>query len=351
MIPAVILYLAIQVATQSAPQHEAAGVTALKAGHRDVAIEEFKKAAELEPKGADIHFDLGVAYFENGDFDLAIISLKKALALNPELTAAHQPLGYALLTQGYAAEAVKQFEKTKDKGGLGISQLEVGDLDNAVQNLQAALVARPKDPDLMYYMARASGLLSQQLYSLLITTYPDSPRANQALAENYAALRQTKDAVEHYQAALRERPGLPGAELALGQVYAGASQWKEAEDAFRAEAKLEPGNAEVAYRLGSALLQDGNSHDALPELERANRLEPDMPETLYALGKAESLEGNYAPAEKAWNRVIELEKTGDLASQAHFGLAGVYRKQGKAADAAREMKAFEEARQQPVAQQ
>jgi tetratricopeptide (TPR) repeat protein len=157
--------------------------------------------------------------------------------------------------------------------------------------------------------------------------------------------------VEHYQAALRERPGLPGAELALGQVYAGASQWKEAEDAFRAEAKLEPGNAEVAYRLGSALLQDGNSHDALPELERANRLEPDMPETLYALGKAESLEGNYAPAEKAWNRVIELEKTGDLASQAHFGLAGVYRKQGKAADAAREMKAFEEARQQPVAQQ
>jgi tetratricopeptide (TPR) repeat protein len=133
--------------------------------------------------------------------------------------------------------------------------------------------------------------------------------------------------------------------LALGRVYADASLWKQAEDEFRAEAKLEPGNAEAAYRLGSALLQDGNAHDALGELQRADQLQPDMPETLYSLGKANSLQGSYDAAEKAWNRVIELEKTGELASQSHFGLAAIYRKQGKSADAAREMKAFEESHQ------
>ena len=42
--------------------------------------------------------------------------------------------------------------------------------------------------------------------------------------------------------------------------------------------------------------------------------------------------------------MIEMEKTGPLASQAHFGLATIYRKQGKTEDAAREMKLFEESR-------
>jgi hypothetical protein len=63
------------------------------------------------------------------------------------------------------------------------------------------------------------------------------------------------------------------------------------------------------------------------------------------LGKSEALLGNNPAAEKAFNRVIELEKTGDLAAQAHFGLAGIYRKEGKTADAARETRLFQEAKQ------
>lgn len=345
MIHALVLYLAIQAAAQSAPQHEEAGVAALKAGDKDAAIEEFKKATELAPNDTQGFFDLGVAYMQRRDYGPAIAPLKKALELDPNLTAAHQPLGYALLAQGYAADAVKQFAGTNDKAGLGIAQLEAGDLQNAVQNLQAAVAAQPNNPDLLYYLARACGLLSKQLYDLLPSSYPGTPRANEAMADNYAAFHQTQQAVEHYQAALRDRPDLRGVNLALGQVYASANNWKQAEDAFRAETKLQPGNAEAAYRLGTALLQDGNAHEARIELERADRLQPDMPETLYSLGKAESQAGNDAAAEKAWKRVIALEKTGDLASQAHFGLSGIYRKQRKTEDAARELKQFQDSRQ------
>ena len=345
MIHAVLLCLAMQVATESASQHVQAGMAALQAGQQEVAVTEFEKATELDPKDPQSFFGLGIAHIRSKDYGSAIPPLKKALKLDPGLVAAHQPLGYALLAEGYAAEAVTQFEAANDKTGLGIAQLEVGDLPNAVQSLQSAAAAQPNDPDVMYYLARATGLFSKQLYDTLISSFPNTPRANQALGESYAALRQTQLAVEHYQAALRERPDLPGAHLALGQVYVDASLWKQAEDEFRAEAKLQPGSAEAAYRLGSALLQDGNAHGARLELIRADRLQPDMPETLYSLGKANSLEGSYAEAEKAWKRVIEIEKTGDLASQSHFGLAGIYRKQGKTADAAREIKAFEESRE------
>jgi tetratricopeptide (TPR) repeat protein len=175
----------------------------------------------------------------------------------------------------------------------------------------------------------------------LLATHPDSARAHQALAENYFVLRQMPQAEKEYLEALRLRPELPGLHLELGQVYANSAQWPKAEAEFRAECKLRPGNAEAAYRLGAALLQQGRAHDALPELKRSNELKPDMPETLYSLGKAASLVGESATAEGAWLKVVDLEKSTSLAAQAHFGLAGLYRKQGKSTQAQHEMQEFQ----------
>jgi Flp pilus assembly protein TadD len=346
MIHALILYLAIQAsAAETADQHQAAGVAALKAAQVSQAIIEFKKVIELDPTDGPGYYGLGVAYMQSGEYGSAISPLKKALELDSSLTVVHLPLGYALLWQGYATEALPHLEKANDKAGIGIAQLENGDLPNAVQNLQSAVAESPRNPELIYYLARATGLLSKQLYDTLLATYPNTPRANLAEAENYAALRQQEEAEAHYKAALKQKSDLPGAHLALGVFYATASKWPEAEEEFQVAAKQQPGSAEAAYRLGAALLQDGKAHDARVELERANRLMPDMPETLVSLGKAESMENNAAAAQKAWSRVIELEKTGPLASQAHFGLAGIYRKQGKTEDAAREMKLYQDAKQ------
>ena len=345
MLP-VVLCLLFQASIQDAPLHEGAGLAALQAGQKDVAIREFSAETRANPEHAEGYYYLGLAYLQNGDYGLAIPALKKALVLKPDLGAAHAPLGYSLLAQGYATEAVTQFEAARDQAGLGIAQLSAGDLPAAVTNLQAAVKARYDDPDLVYYLARASGLLSKQLYDALLSSQPGSPRANQALADNYAAVRQAQAAEDHYLAALKARPSLPGVYLSLGQVYADAGQWKQAEDAFRAETKLQPGNAEAAYRLGSALLHDGNPQEASVELLRADHLQPDMAETLFALGKAEASQNHYAEAEKAWHRVIDLEKTGELAAQSHFNLATLYRKQGRTADAGREMKEFQEHHQE-----
>ncbi len=344
MIHAIVLFLAIQAAAPDTQQHQEAGIAALKAAHVEQAILEFKKVLDLDPGNAPGHFGLGVAYIQSRQYGEAVTQLKKAFELDPSLTTVHDPLGFALLQQGYADQALKQFEKGKDKGGLGMAQLEVGDLPSAVHNLMIAAAEMPNDPEIMYYLARASGLLSKRLFDRLDAVYPDAPITHLADAENYTALRQEQEAEAQYKTALQEQPDLRGAHLALGQLYAKANKWPEAEEQFRAETKAEPGNAEAAYRLGAALLQDGNSKDAVPELVRSLRLQPDMPETLSALGKAQSMLNDYAAAEKAWSRVIALEKSGELAAQAHFGLAGIYRKQGKAADAAREMKLFQQAK-------
>jgi Flp pilus assembly protein TadD len=161
------------------------------------------------------------------------------------------------------------------------------------------------------------------------------------MAENYFVLRRMPDAEKEYQEALKLRPDLPEVHLELGEVYAGAFQWAKAEDEFRAQTKLQPGNAEAKYRLGVALLEQGKAREAREEFIKSDKLMPDMPETLYSLGKSSSLEGDSAAAEKAWTKLLSVEKDTPLAAQAHFALAGLYRKQGKTAEAQREMQEFQ----------
>ncbi len=336
-----VLWFALQTLSPEAVQHMQAGIAADKQRQFDIAITEFRKVTELEPAFADGFISLGQAYMEKHDFGSAIVSLKHALELNPESAPAHQLLGYALLVQGYAAQAIPHLERAKDKSAVGIVQIQTGQLAEAVTNLQAALAEHPNDPDILYYLGRASGLLSKQSIDTLVAAYPDSARAHQAMGENYFVLRNMPDAEREFREALRVRPDVPEVHLELGEVYAGAFQWAKAEEEFRAQAKLQPGNAEAAYRLGAALLEQGKVHEARAELVRADKLMPDMPETLYSLGKAASLEGDPATAEKNWIKLLTIEKESPLAAQAHFGLANLYKKQGKAEAAKQEMQEFQ----------
>ncbi len=254
-----LLYFAWQVASPQAAEHMQAGIAAEKGRQFEVAVTEFKKVTELDPFFADGFISLGQAYMESGNYGPAIPPLKHALELNADLLPAHQLLGYALLAQGYAGEAIPHLQRSPDKTALGIAQIQTGQLPEAVANLQAALAAHPNDPDLLYYLGRASGLLAKQSIDTLLAAYPDSARAHQAMAENYFVLRRMPDAEKEYREALRLRPGLPEAHLALGEVYAGAFQWDKAEEQFRLQAKLQPGNAEAAYRLGRGTAGAGKS--------------------------------------------------------------------------------------------
>ena len=341
MITALLLLgLALQGVSPQGAQHMQAGVEAHKQGKFDVAIQEFRKATESDPNLVEAYLDLGEVCMEIKDYPAAITALKHALELNPELDAAHLQLGYALLTQGYAEEAIPHLEKVHALEALGIAQIETGRYEAAIANLNAALAKHPGNPDLLYYLGHASGLLSKQTIDAMMSAYPDSARSHQAMGENYYVVRQYPQAEKEYMAALQQRPDMPELHLELGLVYAGAAQWDKAEEAFRAETKLQPGSAEAAYRLGTALLQEAKGQEARAELERADNLQPDMPETLYSLGKAASLEGNAALAEKAWTHLLSIEKDTSLAAQAHFGLAAIYRKQGKVDKAKLEMQEY-----------
>jgi tetratricopeptide (TPR) repeat protein len=336
-----------QSVSPEAVEHAKAGLEARQKGNLTQAIAEFRKVAQLAPDFDVGYANLGAALLEDHRYSDAIEPLKKALSLNVSLPNGEQMLGDALLSSGYVNEALPHLKKAGDKGALGIAQLKLAQFQEAIQNLTAALEKHPNDATLLYYLGQASGLLSKQAFDTLESAHPDSEQAHQSLAENYVALRKLADAEREYAAAVRARSDMPGLHLAFGEMYLVKPDLEKAEAEFRMETKLEPGDAEAAYHLGDVLLKEGKGAEAVIELKRADQLRQEMPETLYSLGKAESLVGDNSGAELRWKKVIELEGKSDLAAQAHFGLATLYRKQGKQAEAAREMSEYESLKHGP----
>lgn len=334
------LLLLLQTASSPALEHLHAGVEAEKSGQLDAAVAEFRQAAELDPKLAAAFADLGGVLIEKRDYAAAIPPLKRALELSPNLEGAHRLLGYALLAQGYATDAIPHLEKAQADDVLGIALLEAGKWQEASVVLHKALVKNPNDPDLLYYYGRVSGLLSKQVFDELEARFPDSARAHEMMAQDYAVLRDVPAAEHEFLEALRLRPQTAGLHLELGELYARAQDWNKAEEQFRLETGLQPGSAEAQYRLGEALLQLGKASEARVALVRSDQLRPEMPETLYMLGKAAVQDNDNVLAQKCWTHVLKLEDDTPLAAQAHFGLATIYRKEGKAADADREMEQF-----------
>lgn len=332
-----LLVLAI---SPEATQHLQAGIEAEKQRNFGAAIGEFRRVTELEPADPVGFVRLANAYMENHQYGEAVPPLKKVLENNSELPVAHQLLGYALLAQGNSAEAIPHLEKVHELGALGIAQLQTGRASDAMTNLQAALAKTPNDPDLLYYVSQAGEMLSQQSLDALLSADPNSARAHQAKAHTLFLMHQFPQAENEYQQALALRPDIPGLHLELGQVYMTDSQLPKAEEQFLAETKLQPASGEAAFRLGDIWLQQGKVQDALKMLKQADALRPDISDTLYALGKAAALAGEASNAERALSRVIVLEKDSPLAGQAHYSLAGIYRKQGKSAEAEHEMQEF-----------
>lgn len=94
----------------------------------DKAIEEFKKAIEINPNYADAYHNLGMTYYTIKQYDQAIENLQKAASINPNLW------------QSYQSLATIYWEKA--------------DKEKAAAYLQKALELRPAEPSLLQLSAQ-----------------------------------------------------------------------------------------------------------------------------------------------------------------------------------------------------
>jgi tetratricopeptide (TPR) repeat protein len=343
MITALLLVIVFQV-TPELRQHVEAGLSAKASGDLETAAREFRQVADMAPALAPAWVNLGAVYLARKDYADAIPALRKALEINSELPGAHEMLGTALLAQGFAAEAIPHLQQAQADDLLGVALLESGRPRDAVEHLEAALLKRPGDPDLLYYVGEAHNRLSADAFESIRRNHPQSARAQQLLGQEMRNAGNLQAAEKYFRAALALRPDLRGVHYALGDLYVASGDYENAEAEFRAETQTAPGSAAAAYKLGWVLLNRGRVADAISELKRADALQPAMPETLLELGRAYNTAGEAAAAEKCLKQVIAQEQTGALAQAAHFQLAQSYRKLKRDADAEHELSLFQQMR-------
>lgn len=263
------------------------------AQYRERAIDETRKAAELDPGQPWAFIDLGVRLQEVGRSDEGIANLKHALALAPDNLEAHLALADVYRDQGRYAEALPLYRKVRD---------------TQPQNLRAR-----HDTALMLY---ATGALAD------------------ARAEFLEVIAQSRSKGDLIDRGLPiPGPGLLGSGLYFGpkeRLVAGFSIPEATADLAILEALEDldkhPQSGLLWQNIGGALLDLDLSRLALEALRKSWALEPDQIETRFLLGVAYRKLGDAGAARKELEAAITANP---LHPQARLELAQLYTDEGE----------------------
>jgi protein O-mannosyl-transferase len=231
--------------------HNNLGLALAQRGVFAEAIEEFRKAVEIDPAFVEAQTNLGNFLAQRGSPEEAISHLRQALAIDPAFANAHNTLGNILADRGESDKAIEHFRQalqTNPKSAmtyynLGRALAKRGDLKEATENYRTAAELNPSDPDVYNNL----GLVFQ-------------------------SQGKFEEAVEQFHNALRIDPKYVKAYFNLGRTFAGQGKFDDAMENFRKALVIQPGSAEIHEQLARALAQEGKKEEALQHYREALRL-------------------------------------------------------------------------------
>lgn len=178
------------------------------------------------------------------------------------------------------------------------------------------------------------------LFAQAAAVDPENSVAQNMLGRSLAASGCSKDAIEHFAAAVRLHPDLVGYQYDLGYELIRAGRFAEAESALAAASSqipenpmlhntrgvalmlnhetteaqkeftyvlgLKPDYTNAIFNLGKVLLAEGQSQAAITNLNKALKLQPDWPEALQNLARAYAATGNSSNAVATAGRASKL---------------------------------------------
>lgn len=253
---------------------------------RFLALIEEAPDARQDPDGA--YLNLAQIAEEEKKYDEALAWLAKVDEGNQYVQARVRE-AFLLAKTGRLEDGRKRLQtasasSTEDRSQLTLAEAqllrEANRTADALAVLEAALVANPDDPSLLYDAAMAAEKLDrvarmEELLRRLIQTKPDSAHAYNALgyslADRNLRLAEARDLVEH---ALKLSPNDAFILDSMGWVYFRLGDLDQARDYLERAHKLRP-EPEVTIHLAEVLWAQGQ-HDAARQLLRdVKAKEPD----------------------------------------------------------------------------
>ena len=148
-------------------------------------------------------------------------------------------------------EAIARHDVTRDPGDFG-----------AQYNLGAMLQARGATREALEH------------YDAAVALQPADPIANNALGGALLALGRASEAISPLLMAVKGKPNYFAAHYNLGNAYASLGDFDQAIGHFQEAAKLKPDDSMAEANLGAALAEKGEFEKAKTHFERALKLDP-----------------------------------------------------------------------------
>ncbi len=271
------------------------------------AIDNYDRAAELDPEAGYPHVALAELYDKLRRTELALQKAKRAIELDPDIAAAHRILGrtyFSMLRNGAAGEveqlAVQAFQETV--------RLEPGDVESR-SNLARLLIVTRRADEATVHLEEIVRLVPSAYYEMFLLA-----KVRQAEGETEAAIGLLKQslAVEPRQAEAREM---------LLPLLMAEQRYREIADVYQGAVELVPGDLDSRIRLADALANDGQLEAAAREFQVILQEDPKNVFALIGLGMVRRDLMELAEAERLLRQALAMQPTHVLGQ---YTLAGVY---------------------------
>ena len=227
-----------------------------------------------------------------------------------------------------------------ERSKLAEAEFRLGRFQEARREAERMLESDPRNEWAIFWLSQASGALAQESFSKVASLNPDSARLHELLAHYFATRRQFARAKTEYLAAIQKAPELPDLHLGLGTLYLQDGELAEAEKELQRTIELAPESTLAHYELGHIYVHEQRWDLAVPQLRRAVNDPTVSVKARLDLAKALSETDRTREAVEELLPALPDDKDGE----AHYRLAGLYRKLGENTRAEETLNAFKRLR-------
>ncbi|MBF0194759.1 MAG: tetratricopeptide repeat protein [Magnetococcales bacterium] len=357
---------------QSFPNHADAinilGIIAQKYNRHDIAVEQFRRAININSGIALFYFNLATSLYPQGQRQEAIKVLKKALTIDGSNKKFQNYLD-DILRSASSINNDADFKRAKDIFNRGVHLQQNGKLEEAVEqykkclsmqpdhegvlsNLALALQQQGKLQEALIYSQKAieinpehatthynHAIIRQELGELdgaieglqkAISIEPNNSNAHYNLGVIFNEKGDYDTAIACYKSAIEAQPSFVTAHFNLGVIFQHLDKLSEAILSYQNALEHQPDNVSILYNLGIVLQANGELEKAVASYQKAISIKPDYVEAFSNLGFAKQEQGKLDEAASDLKIAIKLNPN---YHGAHYNLGVTLQEQGKFSEA------------------